>query len=473
MKSKKIYGWLLLIICSAIIIALPTPEGLTPEGQKALALLVMAAILWLGELLPIGASSLLLMAIASMLGTLETKKTFASMGSDIIFLYIGGFIVAASMALYGLDKRIALWVINKTGTNKKRIVLGLMLGTGLISAWMSSVVVVLALLPIVLGMLKVMGAKPGDRDGKLFLFALLYAALTGGLATPVGTAPNALVIGYLRDMCKINISFVDWMYYGVPLAIITTVVVWWLLVNVSYKLDNSTDIALEKYVKEEYANLGSMKHEERMTAISLVLFAALLFAVPIGKNIFGNAYWSEGTAAIISCMFLFLTGTINWKQANNGISWSLLLLFGAGLSISAALSATGAAEFLAQVIGGAVPGPLLPIAFTVFGAVFTQMTSNTATAAILAPISISTALVAGLNPISVAIPVTLGISLGFLTPIGSALSPLVFGQMPDGNTYIDKPSDYVKAGLVPFFICLIITIIYAVYILPILGFKAG
>ncbi|MDX9872882.1 MAG: DASS family sodium-coupled anion symporter [Clostridia bacterium] len=469
--KKKLYGWIFLIMFSVIIMVLPPPEGLTPLGLRAIALLVIAAFLWLGELLPVGASSLLIIVLAAMFGALETSKAFVSLSSDIIFLYIGGFIVAAAMSLFGLDKRIALWVINKTGTNKKKIVLGLMLGTALISAWMSSVVVVLALLPVVLGMLKVMGSKPGESDGKLFLFALMIAALTGGIATPVGTAPNALVMGFLRDMANIDISFVEWMYYGTPLAIVTTIVSWWLLVNFSYKLDNSTDDELKKYVIEEYKQLGPMQHKEKMTAISLILFAGLLFAVPIGKSIFGNAFWSEGTASIIACMFLFLTNTITWKQANNGIAWNILLLFAAGLTISSSLSATGAANYLATVIGTAVPGPALPVAFTIFGALFTQMTSNTATTAILAPIAISTAVVAGVNPMSVAIPVTLGISLGFLTPIGSALSPIVFGQMPDGNTWIGKASDYVKAGLVPFIVCLAITIIYAVYILPMLGFK--
>ncbi len=471
--SKKLYVWIFLIVVSVVIMLLPTPEGLTPVGKRALALLVIAATLWLGGLLPIGASSLLIIVLSCMLGTLPTKKAFDAISSNIIYLYIGGFIVAASMSLYGLDKRIALWVINKTGTNKKRIILGLMLGSGLISAWMSSVVVVLALLPIVLGMLKIMGTKPGERDGKLFLFALLYSALTGGLATPVGTAPNALCMGFLKDMAGINITFVQWMYYGLPLAIITTFVVWWLLVNVSFKLDNSRDIELENYVKEEYKNLGPMQHKEKMTTIAFILFAVLLFTVKQFKPLFGAQYWSSGTAAIIACMFLFLTKTITWKQANEGISWSLLLLFSAGLTISAALSETGAAKFLASVIGENVPVPALPAVFTAFGSLFTQMTSNTATSAILAPVSITTAQVAGINPMLVSIPVVLGISLGFLTPIGSALSPLVFGQLSDGNTWIEKAGDYVKAGIVPYLVCLVITIVYAVYILPLMGLNIG
>ncbi len=261
--------------------------------------------------------------------------------------------------------------------------------------------------------------------------------------------------------------------HGCCLAIITTFVVWWLLVNVSFKLDNSRDIELENYVKEEYKNLGPMQHKEKMTTIAFILFAVLLFTVKQLKPLFGAQYWSSGTAAIIACMFLFLTKTITWKQANEGISWSLLLLFSAGLTISAALSETGAAKFLASVIGENVPVPALPAVFTAFGSLFTQMTSNTATSAILAPVSITTAQVAGINPMLVSIPVVLGISLGFLTPIGSALSPLVFGQLSDGNTWIEKAGDYVKAGIVPYLVCLVITIVYAVYILPLMGLNIG
>lgn len=466
MNQKKIIGWLLAITAVIIICALPTPEGLTNEGKRSLALLVLAAVLWLGELIPIGASSLLIMALAPMMGTMEVKQAFSSMGNDIIFLYMGGFIVAASMAKYGLDKRIALWIINKVGTSVKKIALGLMLGTGFLSAWLSSVVVVLCLLPIALGLLKVLEVKPGDAMGKMFLFALAYAALLGGIATPIGTAPNALTMGFLRTMCNIDITFGQWMLYGLPVAVVTLIVSWWLLVNVSYKFEDKNDAALEQYVKEEYQRLGNMEHGERLTVIATLLFAVLLFTVQYGKGIFGSAYWTEGSAALIACMFVFITKILTWKEANKGIAWNVLLLFAAGLTLSNAISGTGAAQWLAQGIGSFMPAQAIPAAFAVFGALFTQMTSNTAATAILAPIAISTAGVAGVNAASVAVPMTLAISLGFLTPIGSAICPLVYGQMPDGNTYISKTIDYVKAGLWPFVISLVLIIVYAVYILP-------
>lgn len=469
MNSKKLFGWLLAIAAVFIIIVLPTPNGLTPEGQKALALLVLAAVLWLGELIPVGASSLLILALAPMMGIVEVKKSFSSMGSDIIFLYIGGFIVAASMAKYGLDKRIALWIINKTGTSVKRIALGVMLGTAFLSAWLSSVVVVLCLLPIVLGILKVLEVKPGDAIGKMFLFVLAYAAMLGGIATPIGTAPNALTMGFLREMSKIDISFGQWMIYGMPLAIVTCLVTWWLLVNVSFKVTDIKNEALEKYVKDEYASLGSMVRGEKLTVVSTILFAGLLFTVNLFKGFFGAAFWTEGTASLIACSFLFIAGVLDWKEANKGIAWNVLLLFAAGLTLSAGLSGTGAAQWLAEGIGSVVPAAVLPVAFSVFGAIFTQMTSNTASTAILAPIAITTANVVGVNAAAVAIPMTLAISFGLLTPIGSALSPLVYGQMPDGNTYIDKASDYVKAGIWPFVISLVIMIVYAIYVLPIFG----
>lgn len=466
-RTKLVVGWLIAIAAVVVISTLPTPNGLTPTGQRALALLVLAAILWLGELIPVGASSLLILALAPAMGTIEVSQSFSSMGSGIIFLYIGGFIVAAAMAKYGLDRRIALWIINRVGTSVKRIALGLMIGTGVLSAWLSSVVVVLCLLPITLGILKVLEVKPGDAIGKMFLFVLAYGALLGGLATPIGTAPNALTMGFLKTMSDIEISFGEWMIIGTPLAVITLPLTWWMLVNVSFKLQDKKDAALEQYVKDEYANLGSMERGERLTIIATLIFVVLLFTEKYGKVLFGAPHWSVGTASLIASMFLFITGVLNWKEANKGIAWNVLLLFAAGLTLSKAISGTGAAEWLAQGIGSVVPGPAIPIAFSIFGAIFTQMTSNTATAAILVPIGITTANVAGIDPISVAVPMTLAIvSLGLLTPIGSALNPLVYGQMPDGNVYINKTSDYFKAGIWPFVASLPLIIVYVVYLLP-------
>lgn len=468
--QKKLITAVVMIVVVGIIILLPSPEGLTPEGKRSLAVMVMAAFLWLGELLPIGASSLLILGTLPLLNIIPSKMSFSNFGSDTVFMYIGGFTIAACMSIHGLDKRIALAVINKTGTNKRMILLGLMLGCGLVSAWMSTVVVIFALLPVCLGMIKVMKAEPGSSDAKMFLFGLLFSGLTGGLATPVGTAPNALVMGFLREQAGIDMSFVDWMVYGTPLAIVLTFVCWICLVKY-YKLDKSVDKELADYVKNEYKSMGKLQGMEMRTLWGLLIFAVLLFTVSPVKNIIGATFWSDGTAAIFSAVIVFLMGVITWPQANKGINWGLLLLFTAGLSISAGLRETGAAEWLANLISNAVPIWLLPVAFTVFGAVFTQMTSNTATAAILGPIAITTAQAAGISPELVAIPVILGVSLGFLTPVGSAPSPIVFGELPDGHTYIGKASDYVKAGIVPFILCLAITIIYVVYIVPLLGFS--
>jgi len=189
--------------------------------------------------------------------------------------------------------------------------------------------------------------------------------------------------------------------------------------------------------------------------------------VPQVKLLIGNKFYQNGIAALIPSAILYFTGLLDWKDTKNGVAWHILFLFAAGLSLSGAIKGTGAADWLAQLIGNSVPQALIPIAFTLLGAILTQMTSNTGTAAIiLCPIAISMTFLLKINPVAVAVPLALGTSIGFLTPIGSALNPLIYGELTDGNTYIDKAKEYFIAGRLPWLICGVIIVVYVIYILP-------
>lgn len=448
---------------------LPTPAGLTPEGQRALALLVMAAMFWLGEIVPLGISSLLLIALAPVMGTLGAKASMASLGNDIVFLFIGGFIVAIAMSKFGLDKRIAYWIIAKVGTSSKMVLLGVMLAVGFLSMWMSNTVAVLCILPIVLGMIKVLGLKPGDGHAKMLLFGLAYASLIGGMATIIGTPPNALAVSYLKEMVGIEVTFGQWFIIGFPVALVLTIATWWTMANVVYKLDNREDESLKEYIADERTKLGPLTFAEKVTAITLMLFVVLLLTIPYVKPFIGEEFWVQGIVAILPTAILYFTGLLDWNDTKNGVSWHILLLFAAGISISNAMSGTGASAWVATVITDFVPLSLIPIAFAILGGLMTQMTSNTGTAAIFVPIAISAAMLLDLNPVAMAVPLALGTSMGYLTPVGSALNPLIYGQLPDGNTYIDKGGDYFKAGRLPWLIGMAFIIAYVIYALPILG----
>jgi sodium-dependent dicarboxylate transporter 2/3/5 len=468
-NKKSLYGLLFTLAIGIIICILPTPKGLTPEGQRALALLVMAAILWLSDIVPLGATSLLIIALAPLMGTLDAKKSMQSLGNDVIFLFLGGFIVAIAMSKFGLDKRIALWIIKKVGTSTKKVMLGIMLAVGFLSMWMSNTVAVLCILPIVLGIIKVLGLKPGQPQAKMYLFGLAFSSLIGGMSTIIGTPPNALAVSFLKEMCNIDITFGRWFIIGFPIALFLLIATWWLLANIVYKCSSQEDPTLKKYIDSEYEKLSGMDTTEIITAFTLIIFVVLLLTIPYVRKYIGSQFWVQGTVAVLPTAILYFTGLLDWKDTKEGVAWHILLLFAAGISLSGAISGTGAAEWLAQIVANNVPLALVPITFTLLGGIMTQMTSNTGTAAIFAPIAISAALLLKVDPVSMAVPLALGTSMGFMTPIGSALNPLIYGQLTDGNTYIDKGSDYFAAGRLPWLVGMGFTIIYVIYVLPLFG----
>jgi len=469
LNKRAMYGLLITVIVGLIICILPTPEGLTVAGQRSLALLVMAAILWLGDIIPLGATSILIIALAPVMGTLEAKTSLAAMGHDIIYLFLGGFIVAIAMSKFGLDKRIALWIVRKVGTSARRVLLGIMIAVGFLSMWMSNTVAVLCILPIVLGILKVLDVKPGDPTGKMFLFGLAFASLLGGMATIIGTPPNALAVTFLEEMAGIKITFGEWFIIGFPIAWISLFATWWVLVNIVYKLKKEENATLGQYIEEEYKSLGPMDAPERITAATLIIFVVLLLTIPQVQPFIGAKFYQRGVVALLPTAILYFTGLVDWNDTKNGVAWHILFLFAGGIALSGAVKGTGAADWLAQLIGSSVPLALIPIAFTLLGSIMTQMTSNTGTAAIFCPIAISTALLLNLDPAAVAVPLALGTSIGFLTPIGSALNPLIYGQLTDGNTYIDKAGEYFVAGRWPWLVSAVLIIVYVIYILPMFG----
>lgn len=467
LNKRTKYGFLLTVFIGLIICILPTPEGLTPEGQRALALLVMAAILWLGDVIDLGATSILIIAAGPLLGTIKAKTSMAYLGHDIIFLFLGGFIIAISMTKYGLDKRIALWLVKKVGVSAKKVLLGLMIAVGFLSMWMSNTVAVLCLLPIVLGILKILDIKPGEEMGKMFLFGLAFASLCGGISTIIGTPPNALVVSFLKESSGIEITFGQWFIIGSPIGWITLLVTWWVMVNIVYKVKETENSKLKDYIYGEYDKMGSVTAPEKITAFTLIVFVGLLLTLPQLAPLFGGSdYYNRGVVAIVPTAILYFTGLMNWKDTKNGVAWHILLLFAAGLTLSGVMKGTGAALWIATLIGETVPVSWIPVTFTLLGCIMTQMTSNSGATAIFAPIAISTATMLGVDPLLASVPLAIGCSLGFLTPVGSALNPVIYGQLTDGNTYINKAKDYWVAGRLPWLIGTIIVIVYVIFILP-------
>ena len=461
-------GFAILVVISII----PIPSaigggGLTPEGQRAIAVLVMAGYLWIGNVLPVGATAFLLLSLLPLMGLVTAKDSMAQLANDTNFLVMGGFVVAGSMSIYGLDKRIAISVIKRIGTSIPKVFLGVMVSCAFLSMWMSNTVAMLCVLPIVLGIFRVMNIKPGDSLAKMFYMGLLMSAVLGGMSTIVGTPPNVYCVSTLAE-AGIEVSFLSWMVVGTPISWGSMLLSWFFMYKFVFKLSMKKDPALTQYVNDEYAKLGKMGKGELISAISLVVFIIMLMFKDFFAGIFGADFYTNGIAALVPAVFLFIAGAVNWKEAVDSISWQTMLFFSSGLVLSNAIKGTGAAAWMANGISSFCPAALIPLMFMLMAVVLTQFSSNTAVAAVFLPVALATATAAGANPTITCVCLALASSLGFLTPIGTPIGVILLGKQVDGNSYIDEPVEYFKYNFIPFMVCFFFFIAYCSLLVPVL-----
>ncbi len=465
--KRSLLGLAGAVAVGVLIANLPAPEGLSVKGLRALGLLAFCAIIWIGGFLQVGASAVLIMALIPVLNLAPSKEVMAQLANDTNFLCIGGFIIAGSMSIYKLDKRIAISVTRAIGASIPKVLLGIMVSCTFLSMWMSNVVALLCVLPVVLGVFNALDIKEGDVVAKLFLFGLLMAAVLGGMATIVGTPPNALAVQLFAEN-GITVTFTQWFIVGTPIAWGSMLLTWLFMTKGILKMPFADDPKLRKYIDDEYVALGKMSLGEKLSAFSLIWFIAILiFRVQIA-SVIGPTFFTNGIAAIIPAAFLFIVGAMTWKEASTAISWQTLMFFATGLALSKAIQSSGAAVWMAQEVATLFPPALIPFAFVLIGGLLTQFSSNTAIAAIFLPIAYATSVSAGVDPLITCVSLCLACSLGYLTPVGTPIGIIILGQQVNGKTYIEEPIEYLKYNIVPFIICFGITMVYCITLVPIL-----
>lgn len=471
-KRKTVFQLLIALAILVVISILPVPQsvregGLSPDGQRGIAVLVMAGYLWIGNVLPVGATAFLLLSLLPLMGLVTAKDSMAQLANDTNFLVMGGFVVAGSMSIYGLDKRIAISVIKRIGTSIPKVFLGVMVSCAFLSMWMSNTVAMLCVLPIVLGIFRVMKIQSGDALAKMFFMGLLMSAVLGGMSTVVGTPPNVYCVSTLAE-AGIEISFLNWMIVGIPISWGSLFLSWFFMYKFVFKLSLKKDPSLTEYVETEYGRLGKMSTGEKLSAISLFVFIIMLIFKDFFAGIFGKDFYTNGIAALVPAVFLFIAGAMTWKEAVQSISWQTMLFFSSGLVLSNAIKGTGAASWMAHCISAFCPASLIPMMFMLMAVILTQFSSNTAVAAVFLPVALATATATGANPTITCVCLSLAASLGFLTPIGTPIGVILLGQQVDGRTYINEPVEYFKYNIMPFMVCFVFVIAYCSLLVPVL-----
>ena len=438
-----------------VLLWLPAPAGLGPEAWRTAAVGVLMAVWWVTEAIPIPATALLPLALFPLLGVATIGDAAVPFANPIIYLFLGGFLVARAMDGTGLPRRIALTCIRALGARPASIIAGVMASCAFLSMWVSNTATALMMLPIGASLIELL---PRDTDGEerirfgaALMLGIAYACSIGGMGTLIGTPPNAFLAGFMLESYGVSIGFAQWMLVGVPLVLVGLPLAFLLLTRVIFPLRLREVPGGRDLVEREMRALGPMRPAERRVAGVFSLTAAAWIARPLlVAHVPALAGLSDAGIAITAALFLFLLPTgeedggrlLDWKMAQ-GTPWGVLVLFGGGLSLASAVESTGLGPGFGDGVGGLAGWPILPLVLAVVASVIllTELTSNTATAATFLPVLGGVAVGLGRDPMLLAVPAALAASGAFMLPVATPPNAIVYGS---GSVRIDQ---MVRAGI--------------------------
>jgi solute carrier family 13 (sodium-dependent dicarboxylate transporter), member 2/3/5 len=431
------------LLALAMMLAGP-PQGLSATGWMTASVGVLMATWWATEAVPIAVTALLPIIAFPLLDIATIQDTTSPYANKVIFLFLGGFIVAYAMQRWNLHRRIALTVLQHVGGNGRSLIGGFMLASAILSMWVMNTSTTMMMLPIAVSIISVIhttvdGLDDGGKEH--FQYALLlgiaYAATIGGMSTLVGTAPNALLAAFMQETYGTEIDFASWMLVGLPLSAMMLPLAWLLLTRVVFKVDFKTSgegRAMLRQLKEE---LGPISPPERRVAVVFVLMAIAWVTRPLLVGLPGLENLDDSSIAIVGAALLFILPSgdredpllLRWRYAER-LPWGVLLLFGGGLSLAAAVNRTGLAAWLGSSLQavGTLPLPVVVIIAAALIIFLTELTSNTATTATFLPVVGAIAIEAGFDPITVTVPVTFAASCAFMLPVATPPNAIVFGS---------------------------------------------
>lgn len=445
------------------------------------AVTILMGVWWMTEAIPLAATALLPLVIFPLAGVGSIKDVGAPYASSTIFLFMGGFLIALALQRWNLHRRMALFVVKVVGTSPKQLILGFMLATGFLSMWVSNTATAVVMLPIGISVLSLTAdAVGGMHNQKKFATALIlgiaYSASIGSLGTLIGTPPNALLAGYMKESHDIVLGFGKWMMVGMPLAFIFLFIAWFMLITV-FKPEMDKIPGGRELIDSEIEKLGSWTGPQVMTGIIFLGAALAWVIIPFFTGKESN--YDDAIVGIAAGLLLFIipadtkTGVrlLDWKTANE-MPWDVLLLFGGGLSLSSMFNKSGLSLWIGEMAKGlgGLPIILLIGAVALLVLFLTEITSNTATAATFLPIMGGVAVGIGLtengdiNVLLLTIPVALAATCAFMLPVATPPNAIAYG-----SGYV-KIGDMIKGGVGLNLIgCVLITITVYLLAVPVFG----
>lgn len=472
--KKQIVVLLAGLAVFGVILLIPTPDGLTLIGQRMLAVTALMAIWWIGEGTSLAVTALLPLVLFPVLGILPSKLVAPNYANHLIFLFLGGFMIALAMEKWNFHKRLALWIIFAIGTRPQHLVLGFMTATAFLSMWISNTASTMMMFPVAMAVVRQIaldasldGVKNSETQkaieqglGLVLMLGLAYSASIGGVGTLVGTAPNIVFVGFYKKLFPENpeITFFQWMVMAIPVVMVFIPIVWMYLCRVvsPFPLKNIS-AGSDEIIQRELDDLGSMTRAEKTVATVFCLTAFLwIFRQPISLGEFVLPGWSglfahpeylhDSTVAMamgVLLMILPVDGNagqdlngkreffvLDWKTVQEKIPWGVLLLFGGGFALAGGFGASGLDAWIGSKLTGVAGWPLWCVVLSIcLGITFlTELTSNTATTTMILPILGVSAVAVNIHPLLFMVPATLAASFAFMLPVATPPNAIVFGS---------------------------------------------
>lgn len=415
-KLRALPAWFRLVLAITLgLLIYSASNDLGPSVQGALAVSAVAALLWLTETLPLPVTALLVPVGLSVTAVFQPGDAFASFGNQVIFLVLGGYGLGVAVQVNGIDVWLARRIISLAGTGYKRLLAAMMLTSAFLSMVISNTATVALLLPVASGIL----ARNADDNNlaRLLFLGVAYGASIGGIATLIGSPPNAIAAGLLK------LEFIDWVSYGLPVSLVALFAAFFILLSIWKPSANEVKVD---------ENVGPMVLTRNAKKALFIVFVTLLLwlagpaltrhlGLPVGLL-------TSTSISIFSLILLVTMRCVKWQELETGIQWGVLILLGGGLTLGRGLTESGAADWLATRLVDTVghfPMMLLLLALVAMAVFATELISNTAVTASLAPILMGVALQLGLQAESLVLPVTIGTSMAFMLPVATPPNAMV------------------------------------------------
>ncbi len=454
MTARQI-GFACGVIGFAITLLLPAPAGMPAEAWPVAGLVILMAAWWMTEAVPLSVTALLPFVILPLVGVMDARATASAYYSPIIFLLLGGAFLALAIERTGLHKRLSLAILKTLGAHggQTQLLLAFMIAAAILSMLISNTSTALIMMPMALAVLAGGGVVAGE-DGEVtreglsgaLPMGIAFAASIGGIGTLVGSPTNAIAVGLIDETTGTNISFGQWMAYGLPIVFIGIPIAAWLITRVQKVKDHPFDVEAARASIDTHA--AWTKPEARLIPIVALTFLAWM-TVPWVKEFLPAGSWTNGTIAIIASLALFIlpdgTGRkmLNWQEADRA-PWGVFLMFGGGLALAAGMGASGLADWIGLQLLPLETLPLIVIAAITVALVIiiTEFASNVATASGIIPVVAALVVAMGVDPILLAMPAAIAASWGFMLPAGTGPNAIAW------STGRIKLSRMVGAGIV-------------------------